>query len=71
MAILSVDHADAMDFILCKTRPKFLENFNISVSITDAFMQAVESGGEHAFINPRTGEATDRRPAREVFDLKG
>ena len=69
MAILSVDHADAMDFILCKTRPKFLENFNISVSITDAFMQAVESGGEHAFINPRTGEATDRRPAREVFDL--
>ena len=69
MAILSVDHADAMDFILCKTRPGFLENFNISVSVTDAFMQAVESGGEHAFINPRTGEATDRRPAREVFDL--
>ena len=69
MAILSVDHADAMDFILCKTRPNFLENFNISVSVTDAFMQAVESGGEHAFINPRTGEATDRRPAREVFDL--
>ena len=69
MAILSVDHADAMDFILCKTRPGFLENFNISVSVTDAFMEAVESGGEHAFINPRTGEATDRRPAREVFDL--
>ena len=69
MAILSVDHADAMDFILCKTRPGFLENFNISVSVTDVFMQAVESGGEHAFINPRTGEATDRRPAREVFDL--
>jgi ribonucleoside-diphosphate reductase alpha chain len=69
MAILSVDHADAMDFILCKTRPKFLENFNISVSVTDAFMQGVVSGGEHVFINPRTGEATDRRPAREVFDL--
>jgi ribonucleoside-diphosphate reductase alpha chain len=69
MAILSVDHADAMDFIFCKTRPNFLENFNISVSLTDAFMQAVESGGEHAFINPRTGETTDRRPAREVFDL--
>jgi len=69
MAILSVDHADAMDFILCKTRPGFLENFNISVSVNDAFMRAVESGGEHVFINPRTGEATDRRPAREVFDL--
>ena len=69
MAILSVDHADAMDFILCKTRPKFLENFNISVSVTDAFMQAVAAGGEHAFINPRTGQATDRRPARGVFDL--
>jgi ribonucleoside-diphosphate reductase alpha chain len=69
MAILSVDHADAIDFILCKTRPNFLENFNISVSVTDAFMRAVASGGEHVFINPRTGAATGRRPAREVFDL--
>ena len=69
MAILSVDHADAIAFILCKTRPGFLENFNISVSATDAFMEAVEHGGEHAFVNPRTGEATERRPAREVFDL--
>jgi len=69
MAILSVDHADAMAFILCKTRPGFLENFNISVSASDAFMEAVEQGGEHAFVNPRTGEATERRPAREVFDL--
>jgi ribonucleoside-diphosphate reductase alpha chain len=69
MAILNVEHADAVDFILCKTRPRYLENFNISVAVTDPFMEAVESGGMHVFRNPRSGKETARRPAREVFDL--
>jgi len=69
MAILDVGHPDVMDFILAKTRPGYLSNFNLSVAVTDAFMDAVEKGEEHAFVNPRTGEVTDRRPAREVFDL--
>jgi ribonucleoside-diphosphate reductase alpha chain len=69
MAILNIGHADAIDFILCKTRPRYLENFNISVAVTDEFMDAVENDGEHAFRNPRSGKETGRRPAREVFDL--
>jgi len=47
MAILSIDHADAMEFILAKTRPGYLQNFNISVAVGDDFMHAVESEGEH------------------------
>ena len=69
MAILNAGHADALDFILCKTRPGFLTNFNISVAVTDRFMQAVREGGMHEFANPRNGRVIERRPAREVFEL--
>jgi len=69
MAILSVDHADAIEFILSKTRPGYLQNFNISVAVSDRFMRAVEEGHTHEFVNPRTGAVADRRPARDVFDL--
>ncbi|MFH1602426.1 MAG: ribonucleotide reductase N-terminal alpha domain-containing protein, partial [Pseudomonadota bacterium] len=55
MAILNVDHADAVEFILCKTRSGYLQNFNLSVAVSDRFMDAVEKGGDHAFVNPRTG----------------
>ena len=69
MAILDVNHPDVMEFILCKTRPGFLENFNISVAVDDRFMEAVVAGREHVFINPRSGRETGRKPARDVFDL--
>ncbi len=69
MAILSIDHADAIPFILCKTRTGFLQNFNISVAVTDAFMEAVRVGGDHLFINPRSGAVVERRPARDVFEI--
>ncbi|HZH41202.1 MAG TPA: ribonucleotide reductase N-terminal alpha domain-containing protein, partial [Gemmatimonadales bacterium] len=67
MGILRVDHPDILEFIECKMDGG-VTNFNISVAITDTFVAALESGGEYDLINPRSGEATGRLSARDVFD---
>jgi ribonucleoside-diphosphate reductase alpha chain len=68
MAILSIDHPDILRFIEAKDDPQALTNFNLSIAVTDGFMQAVEKGIEYDLINPRTGEVTDKLNAKEVFD---
>jgi len=69
MAILDVTHPDVLKFIEAKSREGILTNFNISVAVTDQFMEAVEKDAEVALINPRSGKAEAKLRARHVFDL--
>ncbi|MFP4498409.1 MAG: adenosylcobalamin-dependent ribonucleoside-diphosphate reductase [Vulcanimicrobiota bacterium] len=68
MGVLRVDHPDILDFIEAKSIEGEFYNFNISVGITDKFMEALESGGEYALINPRSGEKVESLKAREVWN---
>jgi ribonucleoside-diphosphate reductase alpha chain len=68
MAVLRYDHPEILDFIRLKSEGGVLENFNVSVGVDAAFMEAVEADAEYPLINPRTGESPGRLRAREVFD---
>jgi ribonucleoside-diphosphate reductase alpha chain len=68
MAILRVDHPDVIEFITAKTHPGVLTNFNISVTVTDAFMDAVEGNNDYDLINPRTKQPVTKLSARYVWD---
>ena len=67
MGILRVDHPDIMNFIMCKADQKHLNNFNISVGLTEKFMQAVERDEEYELLNPRDGKQCGTLNARKVF----
>ncbi len=69
MAILSVDHPDILRFIRAKEDKNALTNFNISVALTDAFMEAAKNDGEYPLVNPNTNVSPGTLRAREVFDL--
>jgi ribonucleoside-diphosphate reductase alpha chain len=69
MGILRVDHPDIMDFIVCKENDKEINNFNISVAVTEDFMRKVAKDEEYDLIDPNTHKAVHRLKAKEVFEL--
>ena len=69
MGLLRVDHPDILHFIQCKQNGKELTNFNISVGITEQFMQALKAGASYTLVNPKTGAEEGTLPAEEVFNL--
>lgn len=69
MGILRVDHPDIMEFIKAKERDGELNNFNLSIGLTEKFMQAVEKKEDFDLIAPNSGEPVGKLNARDVFNL--
>jgi ribonucleoside-diphosphate reductase alpha chain len=69
MGILRCDHPDIEEFIKAKWEEGVLRNFNISVAVTDRFMEAVKKDEEYELINPRTKQVVRKVSARRIFNL--
>ena len=69
MGILRVDHPDILEFIQCKENDKDISNFNISVGLTEDFMNRAENDEEYDLIDPRTKKHVKKLKAKEVFNL--
>ncbi|MFA5410954.1 MAG: vitamin B12-dependent ribonucleotide reductase [Candidatus Omnitrophota bacterium] len=69
MGILRVDHPDILEFITCKESDKAINNFNISVAVTDDFMQKLKKDEDYNLIDPHVNKAVGTLNTRVVFDL--
>ena len=68
MGVMRYDHPDILEFIAAKSESDTLHTFNISVGVSDTFMECVRRRADYALVNPRTGAETGRLNARQVFD---
>jgi len=68
MGVMRFDHPDIMEFITAKSEPGTLRTFNLSVAVTDSFMDSVRRVTEYPLVNPRTGQAVGRLNGRHVFE---
>ncbi|MCK5056525.1 MAG: adenosylcobalamin-dependent ribonucleoside-diphosphate reductase, partial [Candidatus Aminicenantes bacterium] len=69
MGVLRIDHPDIKEFITMKLDGSSAQNFNISVAVTDKFIQALKDNTNYDLIDPRNGIALDKANAREIFDM--
>lgn len=67
MGILNIDHPDIEEFIKVKNKPGELSNFNLSVAITDTFIEALKKGEDFPLINPRTHKVVKRVSSERLF----
>ena len=68
MAVLRVDHPDIVDFVTSKVDRASLQNFNLSVGVTDKFLDAVHAGADFELVHPQTQQVTDRVSAKYLFE---
>ena len=69
MGILRVDHPDIEDFITMKRDGKGINNFNISVAITDRFMTALKKDTDYVLYDPYLKKNTGKKNARKIFRM--
>ncbi len=69
MGILAATHPDVLSFVKAKTENNKLTNFNLSVGVPDAFIEAVRANADWDLVNPRTGEVANTIKAAELWDL--
>ena len=69
IAVMRVDHPDILDFITVKDDEQILQNFNISVGLTDTFMKAAMANKLYPIIDPRTKKTIKKIPAADLLGL--
>lgn len=62
------DHPDILEFIDCKRKLGEFNNFNISVAITDKFLEAVSKRTTYQLIDPRDNSVFGELKALDVFN---
>jgi len=68
MAVLRVDHPDIEEFVNAKHTPGQLENFNLSVGVTDEFFAALDAGTPFPLRNPHRARVARTVDPAALFD---